>query len=298
MSKRIGLGLFIAIVVITSCGENKNFDEKKEVQKSAKPAEMTLSADQETRAVNYTGRMEPKAKEASEKDDNSLSFAFVPQTKKELIKGRYLEYNVNLSYRTSNFADSRLELLNIIEKYGFLVSSSANAEISASMIVQANIKAESLYIVIKELEKIGILTFENISVNDRTGERTMANIKSDREKIRIERKNKAIGQITAAKRTWEEVEASLEASEDAADQAEYQEWEINDRVSWANFNIQLEGPKKPDTIQLPDFQKGGILLLNLLIHLSYYLFIASPLIITAVILFWKRKAILGIFKKK
>ncbi len=299
MSRRICLMLFITVsLVIVSCCGKKIIDEKKEVQKSASPEALSLQTDQESRAGNFYGRMEEKDADTSAKEDDSLNFTFMPQTKKELIKGRYLEYIANLTYRTAHFAESRLELLNIIEKYGFLVSASANAELSASMNVQANIKAESLYLVIKELERVGALVSENITVSDHTGERVWASIKADREKIRVERKNKAIGQITAAKRTWEGVEASLEASEDAADQAEYQEWSINDLVSWAKFNIQLEGPKKLDNIQAPDYRKAGILLLNFLIRLSYYLLIASPFIVSAVIVLWKRKAILGLLKKK
>ncbi len=299
MSGKIRLMLCITVsMAVLSCGGKKLFDEKREAPKSANSPVLSIQADKEYRAGNFNDRAEQKEPDASEKEDDSLNFAFIPQTKRELINGRYLEYIANLSYRTTNFAGSRLELLNIIEKYGFLASASANIEYSSSMDVQANIKAESLYIVIKELEQTGSLVSENITVGDHTGERVWANIKADREKIRIERKNRAVGQITAAKRTWDEVEASLEASEDAADQAEYQEWSINDLVSWAKFNIHLEGPKRPENIHVPDYRKAGIFLLDLLIQLPYYLLIASPFIVVIVIIFWKRKAILGIFKRE
>ncbi len=302
MKRKIAAAALIGLMlVITSCSGKKQPGEKRDDIKSLRsesPSAMGKSA-ADSMVLSKQEEDKEAPEEAEKKDENySLQYAFVPRTDSNMLKGRYLEYSISLYYRTAYFDKSRSGLLRLIEKYGFIVSENASEGQTMSMNIQANIKSGNLYDMIDELGKMGSLVSESISAADHTGERVWDSIKSERERARIERKNRVIEGVPGVKRTWEDIEASLEASEDAVDQAVYRDWTINDLVSWAKFNITLEGPKKPDGINMPDFRNAGIAMINILIGFSYYLVIVSPFIVITAVILWKRKAIIGIFRGK
>src|SRR5271157_3604040 len=217
MHKRFIIVLAAAVIfTAASCEGKKFFGGKDEAQKKGNNPSVTRAnnvdlkqpSGEEEKSETVSEKPESK-KEAN--DNTGLSQAFVPLSQSNIIKGRYLEYSLSLYYKTGDFKGSRLALMKLVQRYGFLVS--ASTDISAprdSVTVQASVKSDSMYDFLYELENIGSLYSENITVSDHTGEMVLEEIKSRTEKIRIERKNAAMGQITAARRTWEDVESSLE----------------------------------------------------------------------------------------
>ncbi|MCB1308871.1 MAG: DUF4349 domain-containing protein [Leptospiraceae bacterium] len=194
----------------------------------------------------------------------------------EKAEGRLLEYRITLSYKSEQFADSRLQLLKIVDEYGYLLNAHTETEDAAFMNVQMRVKAEDVYKTLRELDAIGTLETENIDVIDHTENMVLAERKYRREQIRGARRVRG-GQNLAAK-DWAERERLIAESEDREDAAAHEQWQIRDRVAWATFNVQVQGPDPVPGVEAPQYTRALIGLVNLLLDLLYVLLWISPLI--------------------
>jgi len=216
----------------------------------------------------------------------------------EKTADRFLEYKVNLIYKCDDLLESRQSLLGITSKYGFVKQSNSSAEGSNSyMTVDLFIKSNLIYDALKDLNELGILESERITVIDHTEDMVRAERKRRREQTRIIRKNKAISTVSAAAKTWKDREDSLERSENELDRMDHKKWKINDSVSWAKVHIYLKGPDIPERIDVPNYQDAFVGILNTLLKMLYAVIILSPFIIIIGLILWKRKKIFSIFKK-
>jgi hypothetical protein len=294
--KRMMVVLLLSLGVIAACGGKNTAGAPKEpvTYKAGQNApEYTESESLAGRSMEAEDRKDESKPAAENRDDTALSFIFI--TNSGEAKERYLEYSVYLTYQSQDLAISRQELLDLIGRYGFLNTSSAAREY---LDTQFSIKTDHIFAFLKEAEKIGSLQTESTTVTDHTADLVWNQRKSDRELVRIERKNRAFGQISAARKTWAEVEASLEKSEDAIDEAVQQQWSIKDNVTWAKINIHVNGPEHGKAVKVPNYLNALTALVNMLLKTAYGMIIVSPFIIIAGIIWWKRQWIIRIFKKK
>lgn len=252
------------------------------------------------------GNPSPEKEEAAK---SKLSSADIPSFKTNFIadfntaKDRSLEYSIDLTYRTSDITISREELLKIISKYGFLLSSSASiSEYDSRVNVVFSIKAAEMYNALIDLKSIGNLVNESINVTDHTETVIWNGIKNNREKERIDRKLKTVSQVGAENKYLEQREESLEASEDNLDNVKFDEWKIKDRVYWANLKVNLLGPEPPHRVLVPNFKEALIDFFNNFLKLIYVFITILPFIIIIGILFWKwkwmKEKFSSLFKKR
>jgi len=211
---------------------------------------------------------------------------------------RLLEYNIQLTYRTTEFLVSRKKLLEITAKYGFIKSNNTSTwHTQSSLNSELHIRTNDLYNALLDLDSLGDLVSENISVSDHTPAMTRKQIQIKRENLRIARRNRASGKIGAAAKNWSQIEESLAESEDSLDEATYERWELNDRVAWAKFKITVLGPEYPKEVDVPVYRNAFVTLLNGLLELLYLLILLSPFLIIGGILVWKWSSIKALLKK-
>ncbi len=191
-------------------------------------------------------------------------------------KGRLLEYIVTLNYSYKDFSQSRKLLLNIASRYGFVKSANSYLnEDSPSMTTEIHVRSESIYEVLTELDALGELTSENITVQDHTENSIWQARKLRREQIRGARRSQAMA-VDPAARTYQERENSLAQSEDSQDLAEQEQWKIRDRVAFAKITVQLQGPEAPAKIEVPVYRNAWVGFLNFLLKLVYVLIYILP----------------------
>jgi hypothetical protein len=151
---------------------------------------------------------------------------------------------------------------------------------------------------LQQIDKLGILKNENISVVDHTENMAWQKIKIDREQLRTVRKNQTIKDVSSSLKTWTDRERSLEQSEDALDQAKFEEWKINDKISWAHLIVYVKGPDQPDRIKVPAFRDAFVGVANMLLNILYALIWLAPFIIVFLIIWLKRHAIKRLLTRK
>ena len=270
-------------------------------EEAAAPAPMSESAMQAKSVMDTAGAPESRkeADESAMKPDDGRGLQGHFLAPMDLAKERLLEYRVELTYETKDILLSRRALLAVVSKYGYVKSGSAALdESTATVASDVYVKSEKLYDALMELDKIGMLLAENITATDHTEDMALQNLKEKRERVRIARKGIASGQATAASRNWNDIENSLSLSEDGLDDAEHKKWQIRDKVAWACIHVDLNGPEQPGRIKVPKYVNAFIGLLNALLILAYGLIYIIPFAALAVVLVWKRKEILGIFRRK
>ncbi len=217
----------------------------------------------------------------------------------DLSKDRLLEYRVNLDYRCTDLQQARLLLLAITSKYGFVRSESTSISTTRqNMNTVIAIKADRLYDALLECDRLGRLENESIIVTDHTGNMVLSDRKAKREQVRSLRRARALDQGATKERTWREVEDSLSASEDAMDGAEHAKWGIRDTVTWATLTVTLRGPESARQIEVPRYVNVLVWLANFFLNLLYVLLGASPFIALIAVVIWKRKAIIGLFRRR
>jgi hypothetical protein len=153
------------------------------------------------------------------------------------------------------------------------------------------IKTENLYKALRELDALGLLISESIHVTDHTDNMEWSKRVIRREEIRIGRKNRSIGQISAAHKNWQERENSIENSENNLDKSEHDKWRMNDKVNWAKIHIYLKGPDIPYSIQIPSFRNAFIGMMNFLLLALYALIYMLPFLALIAIIIIKREKI-------
>lgn len=205
---------------------------------------------------------------------------------------RMLEYHVEIVYRTKDLLSGRDRLFSIASRRGFLRNSYASAE-SSSMQLQMAVRSSELYDTLKELDQLGDLVTENITVTDHTENNFAQTLKSRREELRTARRG---GALTgdAGVRNWTEREAQLQQSEDASDLAQLEKWRISDRVRYATISIRLQGPALPESIQVPVYRNAFTGLLNFFLSLAYYAIYFLPVLFVLALVIRYRAQIKGL----
>lgn len=269
-------------------------------EEAAAPAAMSEEAMKPMSVANRAGAVEgKKADESAVKPDEGRGLVGHFIAPMDLAKERLLEYKVDLAYETKDILASRRALLAVVAKYGYVKSGSAALdEDRAAVASDVYVKSDKLYDALMELDTIGTLLTENITATDHTEDMELQNMKEKRERLRIARKSIASGQATAASRNWNDIENSLSQSEDGLDAAEHRKWQIRDRVAWACIHVDLNGPEQPGRVRVPKYVNAFIGLLNFLLILAYGLIYVIPFAVVAGLIVWKRREIVGIFRRK
>jgi hypothetical protein len=226
-----------------------------------------------------------------------IPFIFLSSNKYE--GERLLEYQVNLTYETKDFVVSRKDFLDIVSKYGYLsYVNSGYGDLRYSMSAQFNIKVADIYRVVKELDKLGSLRYENTSVVDHTRDMAWNERKARRLQIRDQRISRVLAQVAGENKNWKDREDALERSEDALDQAEQGKWDITDQVTWAKISLTVSTPQDAAPVSIPTFQNALVLLVNGFFKVLYVLVVISPFIAIGAVVWFKRKKIVALFTRK
>jgi Domain of unknown function (DUF4349) len=203
--------------------------------------------------------------------------------------GRSLAYTMSLTYECDKFLDARKQLITIVPRYGFLISSETSiSDYSSSLNAVFKIRVDSLYNFIEAIQAIGHLQHEQINGIDHTGDLFFAALQIQRQKERIVRKSDIIASTRTSSRALDYREADLMNQEDKLDQVEYDKWQFNDRIDWIEVHVQLNGPQKvyqeSIAITVPDYKKHMFAVISGLLNLSIVLVYLLPyLLITGAV---------------
>ncbi len=296
----IAMSAFVFVLMI-SCAKQE--DAPQSADQSVSPAVRT----EEESARRRTSDIAPGApaqrgdtRGGQAEDDgrtDGLEGAFLAPM--ALAKGRMLEYTVRLEYETEDILASRKKLLELVSKYGFVKQSSASTDTRTPYVnAEVMVKSELLYEALRDFELLGLLKDENITVTDHTESMVAHERNVQRENVRVIRRNKAMGQLSAQNRNWQQVEQSIEQSENKLDQAEQGKWHILDLVSWARITVSLKGPDVPNRISVPLYWNALVGLVNLFLRFLYLVIWLFPFIIIGLILWRYRGTVRGVFRKK
>lgn len=285
--------LFILMIVFLGCG-----DVGKKKEETLSPGATDVSpatgevvhskgrARQAPEEKNIRGTTGGEGESGGVRDERKLDFVFIKPFR--AADGRLLEYRIDLTYRTERFPASRLRLLEIVGKRGFLETASSSTSAShAGMNTGFYVRADEVYEALKELDDVGRLESENIRVTDHTEEWVNQGRRARREELRMARRSKVTG-IAPAARNWREREEALERSEDSFDRAEQARWKIKDRTAWARVNVVLLGPELPPRVTVPEYKRALYGLFNLLLEFSYVLLWLIPLWLILLIVYLLR----------
>lgn len=273
--------VLVSLLFLSSC--NKSEEEVAPVE--AKKSRMEARADQDLVAESGLAPSPKMAQEEvadsdewikNEKSENKLGGLFLPSFKEN---ERLLEYDIQLSYECLDLIQTRKQLIEIISKFGYLESSSAVNSDSPSMFVRVHINSSKLYEALLTFDKLGNLLNENITTIDHTENQVWQVRKSNRETLRIKRKNIANSQITAGAKNWQAIDESLTQSEDQMDIAEHEMWKIQDKVKWAKVSLSFTTPMPRDQIQVPKYTNAFVGILNSFLKLTYYLLWIIPFLV-------------------
>lgn len=197
--------------------------------------------------------------------------AMGPITKPVTMNERQLEYQVNLNYQITDLKAARAFFNQWVPRYGFMQSETASGEGSGYLTLSVKVRSTNLYNALGDLDTIGTLASERISVVDHTENSMHQQLLGQREQVRMRRRSTAVAQNGATSRNWQAAETLLAASEDKEVQTRMEEWRISDRVQWATVTIHLMMPvvTKVAAVEVPAFQNAFIGLLNLLLQFLY-----------------------------
>lgn len=269
-------------LVLFHCGKSEEkepaMDKKTATYDSYTAAESLDAPSPESGKIISGSSSSPASKDwiQEQKSENKLGGLFLPLPTNQ---ARLLEYEVILLYECNDLIQTRKTLIELIQKYGYLESSSAYNADDPSMSVQVKVNASMLYDALLAFDSLGNLTSENISTIDHTENQVWQNRKNTREALRLKRKNLAGASVSTESRNWEAIDNSITASEDAKDLAEQEIWKIQDRVKWAKVNITFSTPKAKDKIIIPTYQNALVGILNAFLSLTYYLLWIAPFLL-------------------
>ena len=208
-----------------------------------------------------------------------LGRVFIPSAASEGTAGRRLEYNIAVSYQIELLKPARAFFNQWIPRYGFLISESAAGHQNGYMSLQVRIRSSQLYAALTDLDAIGALTSENITVTDHTENSVYQQILAAREEIRNRRRTLANANTGTGAKNWEATENLLSQSEDKQLQTRIEEWRIGDRTGWATLHITVALPVTTTVapVEVPEFRNAFVGLLNVLLQLLYALIYLIPL---------------------
>lgn len=201
---------------------------------------------------------------------------------------RRLEYAVNLTYQITDLKSTRAFFHQWISRYGFLLGETASGLRGGYLSLQVKIRSAQLYQALSELDSIGTLASEQISVTDHTEAGVLHRLGAAREELRLRRRSAAAQQAGAQSKNWQAAESLLAASEDKDLQNRMEEWRINDRTAWTTVTIALEMPVAPQSteVNMPHFRNAFVGVLNVLLQMLYLSIYLVPLGVTAWLL-WR-----------
>ncbi len=208
---------------------------------------------------------------------------------------RFLEYTVDLRYRADDFRRARNTLYEVISKYGFIQSGTTELGAASELTILSSIQSVNLYKFLREIDSIGTLVSERIHVTDLTEQIVLSQRAQRRESIRMERRNRAIGQAGARDRNWQAIENALTISEDRYDGAEHQKWQVTDRVSWAKITIRIEPTGE---IKVPPYRKALYWLVETALDTVYAFLYFIPVLVVLLLIWWQWPRISKPFRKK
>lgn len=196
------------------------------------------------------------------------------------VHERRLEYNIHAAYRIESIKAARAFFNQWIPRYGFLMSESAAGDHNGYMTLRVRVRSANLYAALNDLDTIGALTSENISVIDHTENGIYQQMLAAREEIRNRRRALANANTGTGSKNWEATENLLSQSEDKQLQTRMEEWRIADRTGWATLQITLSLPATtaPAPVEVPEFRNAFVGLLNVLLQLIYALIYIVPLV--------------------
>jgi hypothetical protein len=204
--------------------------------------------------------------------------------------GRSLAYTMSLTYSCDKFLDARKQLIAIVPRYGFLISSETSIDdYSSSLSAVFKIRVDSLYNFIDAIQSIGHLQHEQINGIDHTGDLFFTALQIKRQKERIVRKADIVASTKTSSRAFDYREEDLMNQEDKLDKVEYDKWQFNDSIEWIEVHVQLNGPQKVYqenvAITVPEYKKHIFAVISSVLNLSILLIYVLPylLIIGAVI---------------
>ncbi|MFZ5629440.1 MAG: DUF4349 domain-containing protein [Spirochaetota bacterium] len=204
---------------------------------------------------------------------------FGPVFKPAVSNERRLEYAVNLNYQITDLRSTRAFFNQWIPRYGFLLSESASGLNGGHLTLQVKVRSAQLYQALSELDSIGTLASEQITVTDHTEAGVLRSLSAAREELRLRRRSAAVQQGGAQSKNWQAAENLLAASEEKDLQNRMEEWRINDRTTWATVSIVLAMPVTPQTatIDMPHFRNAFVGVLNVLLQVFYLSIYLVPL---------------------
>ncbi|XDD46874.1 DUF4349 domain-containing protein [Leptospira sp. WS39.C2] len=290
--KKINLFILpLIFLFILDCGK-----ESQEETQSFVSDEMKISGDSREKKMSPSApAFEESAEQVPQTKENVLGPVFLPMP---INQERLLEFQINLSYLTMDLAKTRKDFLMFVSKYGYIENSNAINADSPFMNVKIHIKSEKLYEALLELDTYGTLLSEDITTIDHTEGMVWEKIKTNREKIRYQRRLSANGQTTSNSKNWTSIEESITNSENGLDESELQIWKINDKVKWATLNVSFNVPTPSDKIIIPHYQNALIGITNLFLELTYLLVWMIPIFLLIAILYKPGKKMIHWIRQK
>jgi len=193
---------------------------------------------------------------------------------------RKLEYHIAMNYQIDSIKSARAFFNQWIPRYGFLSNESASGN---QMSVRVRIRSANLYAALNDLDGIGNLTAESISVQDHTENAVYQQMLAAREEIRARRRTIANHAMSTGNKNWEASENLLSQTEDRQLATRIEEWRIADRIGYASLNMTLSLPAAPhmDTVEVPQFRNAFVGLFNILLQLVYAAIYLIPLALVA-----------------
>jgi Domain of unknown function (DUF4349) len=254
--------------------------EKKKARSEAAPTPSAPSVSSET-----------SPQEIAQKQPEIIDLKQISIPAKGAAWGRSLAYTISLSYTCDKFLDARKQLIAIVPRYGFLISSETSIdEYSSSLNAVFKIRVDSLYNFIEAIQSIGHLQHEQINGIDHTGDLFFAALQIQRQKERITRKADIIASTRTSSRAFDYREEDLMNQEDKLDQVEYDKWQFNDRIDWIEIHVQLNGPQKVYqenvAITVPEYKKHMFAVISGILNLSIVLIYVLPYLIIIGAVVW------------
>lgn len=216
---------------------------------------------------------------ARDKDSSSTGLGKVFFSADPNSSQRLLEFSGDLSYRSQDIQLARKFLLDWAARNGFLAESHAYGGQTPSLQATIHLRSDRLYGALGELDRLGVLESENFSSVDHTEAMMLQTLKKKREEKRFSRRQTASSGLGASEKNWQAIESALAASEDQADQADFEKWKILDRVKWTKIRVDVSLPTPLEKIELPNYKKALVAIANGLLKLSYGLLIALPFLL-------------------
>lgn len=284
MNKRLIFLSLILLIFCNACSKKSPSTADKYVSDS-QPS--SLAADEA--AVDTTGE-----RSKTESKPESLQGWFAQ--KGDIENQRLLEYTIDIVFETNDFAKSRDILLTTIKKHGFLRSSNLESDESKNLTTSFNIKTDSLYSVLNELNSIGTIKRENIATVDHTLGNIRNLIQQRREQIRSERRLYALTESDATRQNYEKREQYLSQSEDALDENEYQMKFVDDAVAWVKINVSIT-QKSRSVFTVPDFREAFVTMVEMFLKILYLLIVLLPYILIIIATVLLRKPIAALYHK-